>query len=147
MADPVVSPEQSPDNMNDLLTAAKTNLVAAINEVVGSVAKTEKVVHVAIGVSGPVAIPALPVGSIITNIQTHVSTLYPSGATITIGDHSGTSGALAATAILTAAGTATATGEYSNPVYKTPVGDLSVSRAGGDGSTGAAVVLIRYIDA
>lgn len=134
------------ENLLDLKTKAPhKTLVNAINEVSGLVAKATKVVHCAVDkVSG--TIPALPAGSIIIGIRAHVSQAYPSGATIEAGDHSGTSGAAAPTALRTSIGTVTALGDIQNLCYATPVGDIVFTIAGGDGSTGASVIMVEYID-
>jgi hypothetical protein len=143
----IYTPESTPDDMSALNTHIKSNVVNALNEVFSYVQKAEKMVHVDIALAGPVAISALPSNAKIVGWQVHVGVAYPAGATITIGDHSGSLGALAATSIVTAAGTATALGDYQGPLYYLPVGDLSISIAGGNGSTGAATVFIKYIDA
>lgn len=136
-----------PEDLDALLTADKSSRVAAINEVLGFAQSAEKVVHVAIGLTGPVVVPALPVGAKITGVQVNVTSAYPVSTVFNIGDHSGTSGALAAAAVSAGAGiTATSTGNYNVPVYVQPVGNLNVTVTGGDGSTGAATVLIRYIN-
>lgn len=148
-------PEREPNDMSQLTTANRINCVGAINEVntngkaaTAAVALAVKVVYTTIGVAGPVAIPALPSPAKIIGIREHVTSAYPSGGKITVGDHSGTSGALVATSITDGTHAAvTATGDFNVPVFVQPVGDLSISISGGDGSTGAATVMIEYIDA
>jgi hypothetical protein len=155
MASGVYDPERDHSDMSQLTTVNRNNVVGALNEVnaagkaaTAAVALAIKCQHVAIGVAGPVAIPALPSGSKIIGIREHVTAAYPSGGKITVGDHSGGSGALAATSITDGTHAAvTAPGDFNVPVYVQPVGDLSISISGGDGSTGAATVMIEYIDA
>lgn len=128
------------DDLDLLATVNRDNLVSAINETVSKIATCEKMVKASILLAGPVTIPALNNGAKITGFQVSVTVAYPAGATITIGDSGG------ATTIVTAAGTATAIGDYSGFIYKAPAGTISISIAGGNGSTGAATVMLRYTD-
>lgn len=135
------------NDIDALNTHTHKSLVDAINELqhVGG-ALNETVVAVALGLTGPVAIPALPLGSIIIGFQVGVKSVYPASTVINVGDHSGSSGALAATSISSGSGvTMTAAGDYNVSKSYTPVGDLSIQATGGDGSIGASLVFVRYV--
>lgn len=138
-------PESEPNDMDQLKTVHRFNLVAAINELHDRLQTAEFIAHAALGASGSVTIPALPAGAIITGLQGDFSAAYSSGATIEVGDHSGTSGASAPSALTSALGTATATGNAFAPLFFTPVGDLTATVVGGGGSIGAVTVAVRYI--